>query len=61
MGETKYTMSRELYDALRYPLVWNPKEKRMMKKGKPLTKKEVLDIINGQFGLLRKVTSINLI
>jgi hypothetical protein len=61
MGEIQYTMSRAMYDGLRFPLVWSSKEKKMVKKGKPLSKKEVLDIINTQFGLLRKVTVLNLI
>jgi len=61
MGTVTYTMSKAMYDTIRFPLVWSAKEKKMVKKGKPLTKKEVLDFINSQFGLKNKVVEINLI
>lgn len=61
MGKVSYKMSREMYNTIKYPMVWNWKLQKMVKKGKPLTEKEILDIVNKQFGLIRKVESISLI
>lgn len=61
MGKVNYEMSKTMYNMLKNPMVWNAREQRMMKKGKPLTEKEVLDIINTQFGLKFQVGTISLI
>ena len=61
MGKVSYKMSREMYNTINYPMVWNWKLQKMVKKGKPLTEKEILDVVNKQFGLIRKVESISLI
>lgn len=61
MGKVSYKMSREMYNTIKYPMVWNWKLQKMVKKGKPLTEKEILDVVNKQFGLIRKVESISLI
>lgn len=63
MGEKIYNMSKEFYNELRYQKVWNPKTKQMeiAKNKKPLSKKEVIELINNQFGLLGKVIEINFV
>lgn len=61
MGKVNYKMSREMYNTIKYPMVWNWKLQKMVKKGKPLTEKEILDVVNKQFGLIRQVESISLI
>lgn len=61
MGKVSYKMSREMYNTIKYPMVWNWKLQKMVKKGKPLTEKEILDVVNKQFGLIRQVESISLI
>lgn len=61
MGKVSYKMSREMYNTIKYPMVWNWKLQKMIKKGKPLTEKEILDVVNKQFGLIRQVESISLI
>ena len=61
MGKVSYKMSREMYNTIKYSMVWNWKLQKMVKKGKPLTEKEILDVVNKQFGLIRQVESISLI
>lgn len=61
MGKVSYKMSREMYNTIKYPMVWNWKLQKMVKKGRPLTEKEILDVVNKQFGLIRQVESISLI
>ena len=61
MGKVSYKMSKLMYDTIRYPLVWNPKLKKMVKKGKSLSKKEVLEHINNTFGLKEEVVEITLV
>ena len=56
-----YTMSKTMWNTIRYPLVWDYKQKKMVKKGKPLSKKETLKIINDTFGLMGTVVEVNLI
>ncbi len=56
----EYAMSWKMYEELRWPQVWNGKLKKMVRVGKPLTDRELLDYINGTFGLLRKVTKIKI-
>ena len=41
MGKVSYKMSREMYNTIKYPMVWNWKLQKMVKKGKPLTEKEI--------------------
>lgn len=59
MGEVIYKMSKELFDEMRYNKRWNPGKKTMERYGKPRSKKDVISIINEQFGLLQTVTDIN--
>ena len=35
MGKVSYKMSREMYNTIKYPMVWNWKLQKMVKKGKP--------------------------
>lgn len=56
-----YTMSQIMWDTIRYPLVWDYKQKKMVKKGKPLSKKEALKVINDTFGLMGTVVEVNII
>ena len=46
MGKVSYKMSREMYNTIKYPMVWNWKLQKMVKKGKPLTEKEILDALH---------------
>lgn len=61
MGNVIYKMSKQMFDEFRYRKHWDPKKKDMVRYGKPLSKKEVIEIINGQFGLLQTVTDISII
>lgn len=61
MGEIIYKMSKDLFDEMRYRKKWNPQTKRMEKTGKPLTKREICEIINEQWGLLGTVTELSIV
>ena len=61
MNKIVYKMSKEMYDTIRFPLVWSSKMKKMVKKGTPLTKKEVLEKINTTYGLRGTVVEVNII
>ena len=61
MGNMTYTMSKIMYDTLRYPLVWDRTKKELVKKHKPLSKKEVIEYVNHTFCLLGTVVDINVI
>ena len=55
-----YKMSQTMYDTLRYPMRWDRRQKKLVKVGKPVSKKEILEHINSSFGLLRKVEDISI-
>lgn len=57
----QYKMSKLAYDAIKYPMYWDAKEKTMKRSKKGLTNKEVLEYVNKSFGLLQPVVEIVLI
>ena len=56
----KYKMSKEMFDNIKYPLVWNRTQKKMVKSKQPLTNKEILAHINNTFGLRGTVIEVNI-
>lgn len=55
----KYKMSKALYDTIKWPQVWSPKLKKMVRAKKPLSKKEILEYVNKVFNLRGNVTEIS--
>lgn len=53
----QYKMRKEMYDGIRFQKIYN-KETKSFKKGKTLTKQEVLKYVNDTFGLNQDVTEI---
>ena len=53
----QYKMRKEMYDGIRLQKIYN-KETKSFKKGKTLTKQEVLKYVNDTFGLNQDVTEI---
>ena len=56
-----YKMSKEMYDSIKYPMFWNGKEKKMKRSKQGLSKKEILEYVNKNFGLIGTVTEINFV
>lgn len=56
-----YKMKKEMYDAIKFPMRWDAKEKKMKRSKRGLTDKEVLDYVNQSFGLLSDVIEISLV
>ena len=57
----KYQMSKELFNIIRYPIVWDKKSKKNMKATNPLSTNEVIDYVNATLGLRGTVTEISVI
>lgn len=56
-----YKMNKNMYDSIRYQMHWNPRERKMCKGKKNLTKQEVINYVNETFGLKNKVKEIVII
>ena len=61
MERAVYKMKKEMWDGIRYPLVWNNKTKKMTRKDKPLSKKEAIAYINKTFRLKPTIVDVTLI
>lgn len=61
MKNAVYKMRKEMWDNIRYPMVWDKKQKKMVKKDTPISKKEALDYINKTFRLKPTIVDVTLI